>query len=435
MDADISLTMGLRDYEAQNPLDEFKLSIKSLSKKTEAFYLMALDEFCKFHDTTPSKLYDWVVENQASKQSSKSLAIRHAFEDFRKYLIEEKGLSPNTAQNYRKALNKFLKANGLNQLPSERGKTVGAKAVKSITKEQIREMISYTGTDMRVRALIYTVKDAGLRVSDLEQLTVEYYQGMRRMFDTQGREFRFWKEPLITRKAGVNAYVCLGPEAITAIDNYIVNRESGAIFRTISNSSESSMVITKGPRKGQRINRKGSTADQPMRKTNITNVFLSYSKPLRDRGIRITAHSFRKFFLNAWTVQGFKDHGKLFVGKSLGKNDGAYIDTENGDLEKLYMENYNSVLGLEDTSTVDTVRKLEHKLRNQEKQLDEMQNNLNNSLLSTAQTLNLALKHMNKQQALETLTLLQNRQLIIKKSPEQILKELDETMKQKLTEQ
>ena len=373
MDADLSLSMGLQDYVSKTPYEEFELSIKGLSEKTRMGYPMALDEFCKFHGTTPNKLYRFEAENQASKQSSKKLAIRHAFEDFRMHLIKEKGLNPNTAQNYKKALNKFLTANGLNPLTSERGKSIGAKAVKSITKEQIRDVIDYTGTDVRLRAIIYTLKDTGLRVSDLAQLTVEYFNGMRREYDIQGREFRFWSEALTTKKAGVNAYVCLGPESIKALKNYIRRRESGPIFLTIVTGKESRMTITKGPRKGERIIRKGSKAGQPMRKTNITSVVLSATKPLRARGIRITAHSFRKFFLNAWTSKGLDKYGKLFAGKSLGRNDGAYIAKENGELEKIYIENYDEVLGLEDTRTVKELQKTQDEMSRLKKEVAQLQ--------------------------------------------------------------
>ncbi len=341
--------MGLQDFEVNTPLEEFTLSLSGLSEKTQRLYPMALEEFCKFHDITPQELYVWESGNQTSVDTKNKLRMKRAFEKFRQHLIEVKGLNPNTAQNYKKAVNKYLTANGLNPIPSERGKTVGSKSSRSITKDQIREVIDYARTDLRARALIYTMKDCGLRVGDIAQLTVEYFNDMRRKTDERGNEFRFWSEEYTTQKSKVNAHICLGPESIKALKNYIGTRETGAIFLTITTASDNSMVITKGPRRGERITRKGSEAGQPMRKTAITNLIINRTNPLRNRKIKVTSQSIRKFFLNAWTSKGLDKYGKLFAGKSLGRNDGAYVATENGELEKLYVDNYFEILALEDT--------------------------------------------------------------------------------------
>ena len=366
--------MGLQDfYEKRTPFEKFTLSLQDLSDKTRKSYTMFLTEFCKNLGNTPDELFALESENQASTDGDKKIALRLAFEAFRTYLIKEKKLNPNTARNYRKALNKFLIANGLNPLPSERGKSVGPKAVKSITKDRIRELLNYAGNKTRLRALILTAKDTGLRVSDLAQLTIEYFNSMQKKYDDQGREFRFWSEPLTTKKTGGNAHLCLGPESIEALKNYIGSRESGPIFTSNMNSRGGTMRITRGPDRGKEIPREGSKAGQALKGTAITNVFINHSKPLRDRGIRVTAHSFRKFFLNAWTVQGLKDFGKLFAGKSLGPNDGAYIDRENGNLETLYKEHYDKVLGLMDTRTAIELKETRDEVSRLKLQMEQMQ--------------------------------------------------------------
>ena len=365
--------MGLQDFEASTPSEEFTLSLSGLSDKTQRLYPMALEEFCKFHDTTPKELFIWESENQTSVDTKNKLRMKRAFEKFRQHLVEVKGLNPNTAQNYKKAVNKFLTSNGLNPIPSERGKTVGSKSSRSITKDQIRDVIDHAKTDLRARALIYTMKDTGLRVGDIAQLTIEYFNNMRRKTDEKGNEFRFWSDELRTQKAKINAHICLGPESIKSLKNYIGTRETGAIFLTITTASDNSMVITKGPRKGERITRRGSEAGQPMRKTAITNLLINRSKPLRNRNIKVSAQSLRKFFLNAWTSKGLDKYGKLFAGKSLGRNDGAYIATENGELEKLYMENYTKVLGLEDNGALEEVETLQKKIEGLEANLDDTQ--------------------------------------------------------------
>ena len=140
---------------------------------------MQLDQFCKYLGDSPNELYAIESVNQDSRESGDKLALRMAFEDFRKHLIENKGLNPNTAKNYKKALNRFLRANGLSELPRDEGKSVEANDVNLIIKDQIRHLLETAGNDYRLRALILTAKDTGLRVSDLAQLTVGYFNGMR----------------------------------------------------------------------------------------------------------------------------------------------------------------------------------------------------------------------------------------------------------------
>ncbi|MBQ03916.1 hypothetical protein CL673_04285 [Candidatus Bathyarchaeota archaeon] len=368
--------IGLKEYsENKTPLENFEFSLGNVSEKTRNGYLMQLDQFCKYLGDSPNELYAIESVNQDSRESGDKLALRMAFEDFRKHLIENKGLNPNTAKNYKKALNRFLRANGLSELPRDEGKSVEANDVNLIIKDQIRHLLETAGNDYRLRALILTAKDTGLRVSDLAQLTVGYFNGMRIDHDSRGREFRYWIKPLRTKKTGVNAYVCLGPESIQALKDYIGNNISGPIFRTIASTKGGKMRITRGPRRGEQISRKGSEAGLAMQKTAITNVFINHSRKLRQNGIRITAHSFRKFFLNAWTSQGLKDYGKRYAGKSLGNNDGAYTAKNNGILGGKYKELYDEVLGLEDTRTAEELKRTQNEINQLKTQLIELQRN------------------------------------------------------------
>jgi len=328
--------MVLKDYGGGTPLEEFEKSLGRLTPHTARQMRRQLQEFCEFHEEDANRLYDTIKTMGGS-------SLYYAWEDFRKHLIEEKGKHVNTAANYKKALNKFLKVNGLQTVRTERGEKVDSKGVKHITKLQIEGLLKEGVWKSRSRALTYVASQTGLRISDLALMTVEDFLGSIKHYDERGREFREWSEPITSQKTGVNAYVVMGPEAIQAIKNYIGTRTTGNIF----------------------VNEKAHAKVTNMTAGNIGLRLRDVTKPLRDQGFKITAHSFRKFYLNQWTYKGLKDYGKIASGKRINPSDEAYTEAiENGNLIERYMEFYSELWEIhgETSALQEQVKELEAKL-------------------------------------------------------------------------
>ena len=67
--------------------------------------------------------------------------------------------------------------------------------------------------------MITTLKDSGLRISDMVNLDVSDYTGAREVFNEAGEMFKVF-EPVRVVKTQTIAYVHIGPESIKDIDIY-----------------------------------------------------------------------------------------------------------------------------------------------------------------------------------------------------------------------
>ena len=83
-----------------------------------------------------------------------------------------------------------------------------------------------------------------------------------------------------------------------------------------------------------------------MSRKNMTMAIWSLVKPLRDEGIKVSAHSFRKRFLNDWRRDRQFLTGKYIAGKKIPQNDDAYVDIERDYFED-YMEHYFKYITLD----------------------------------------------------------------------------------------
>jgi len=347
--------LKLQDYEGRTPFERFKDAISNHSEGTQKLYLRCLNEFCNWLGTTPDELCEITHKWENSEKLADRGNLSQAVSDFIKELIEEKKVHPNTTRSYTKAINKLLKVNHLRPVRIENEKKVDYKGVDMIQPELIRELADITKTNYRLRALIMTLKDSGLRVSDIVHLTVEDYLSARRFRDNLFREYVAWSEPLTTKKNKVNAYIRLGPESVEWIDKYLGNRREGPLF-TKKNGD-------------------------PLNPHSVTTLINNLCKPLRDRGHKVSAHSFRKFFMSTFQANGQLNVGKMIAGKRISATDEPYLDMRSN-LDDIYKDVYNSErapLSIYESSQKEKVQDLEsdvEKLRvqstEQEKEILEL---------------------------------------------------------------
>jgi integrase len=307
--------LKLQEYEGRTPHQRFEASISNLSEGTQRLYRRNLNEFCNWVGVSPDTLCDQALKWENSDKIADRGNLSQAVSDYMKKRIEEEGVHPNTVRSYKKAINKLLKANHLRLVRIENERKVDYRGVDLIQPELIRELADITKTNYRLRALIMTLKDSGLRVSDIVLLTAEDYMSARRFRDDHFRVYVAWSEPFTTQKNSVNAYIRLGPESVEWIDKYLGNRKHGPLF-TKKNG-------------------------EPLKPHTVSTLITHLCKPLQDRGHNVSAHSFRKFFMSTFQVNGQLNAGKIIAGKRINPTDEPYLDLRSH-LDNIYKEVYNS---------------------------------------------------------------------------------------------
>lgn len=350
--------LELENFSAGTPMEEFEKALLELDDETAARYRGYLNDFCSQMSTTPQRLHDLALKWSRSDKTAERLSMKKAWIAYYNGLIAE-GVHANTAGTKKNGINKFLDANGL---PKIRGgnKGVAYRGQDTIRAEEVRRVLGLRMSE-RLRALVLTLDQSGVRCSDAVQFTVEDFR-MARQEIRRGKRFRTWREPLISEKTGIAVPVCLGPEAIEAIENYVKNRQSGHIFLR-----EKGMFHWTPGENGKRI-RTGERTEKgsPMSRKNVTMAVWGLVRPLREEGLKVSAHSFRKRFLDDWRRDRDLYTGKYIAGKKINSNDGAYMDIERDYFEK-YIAHYFEYISLDQTDT--EIEHLNEKIKTLEAQL------------------------------------------------------------------
>ena len=335
-------------------MEEFEKALRSKNPSTQQHYRTHLETFSKWLDATPNEIVVFHKQKLASSNPSDAQQLRYAFEEFRdKYLIEELGLRKTTAIGYLNPINLLLSANSLGKLKQNWNERSYQGKI-AITHDQIQEVLGYCGLDLRARALILVAKDTGLRRSDISQLLIEDFNGSQKFYDNQGREFRKWKTQMITKKNGALANIHLGYESIEAIKNYLGNRTTGHIFLVMKNNNR---------------HYKYSRIGEPMTADNVGKAINKKLEPLRKRGINVTSHSLRKFFLTQMTGNGMiLEMTKMLCGKTVPYNDLTYLQWGDQITDK-YMEVYDKALAINRTTI--EMKKFEHRIAELEWELND----------------------------------------------------------------
>jgi len=113
-----------------------------------------------------------------------------------------------------------------NEKPS--GSHAGAD---NIPKEMIRESLKHCGDEFPYRniAIMFFMKDCGLRESDVGELSIRDYRQARSRAQYNSNSEPFMTiDPIKTGKENVHAWIHLGPESIEAIDQYLVKERNSS---------------------------------------------------------------------------------------------------------------------------------------------------------------------------------------------------------------
>lgn len=253
-------------------------ALKRRSPSTVESYRRYMTKFLEWSSLTMEELYNLQKKALASDDLRDSDEAVHLVGEYMDHM-QSQGLSNSTQNMFLKAMNSFFEANKLPFNSKSLRKRRISNGVQRITKTDIHALYLYAlgrGPALKARnkALYMFLKDSGLRVSDASNMDVEDYLGAR-IVEVGGVPFRVFK-PFSTLKTGDLAHTILGPESTSHIDKMIGDRTSGPLF-----------TDTQGRRwKG------------PAMTTHVMNS----RRSALGNSIRVSAHSFRKFFVT--TLEG-----------------------------------------------------------------------------------------------------------------------------------
>jgi integrase len=224
---------------------------------------------------------DEVLAQRIQDTASPDRRTQKRFESlFRQFLAHEKtkDYAPLTLQTIYASVRSFFEIHEYPLLMRKKDYPTGdSNGAEAATKEQIFKALNFNGRDKpTTTALMLTIKDAALRVSDMRLLKCDI------ILDNPDADFIPIKR--ITQKTKLLAKTFIGEEAITALKAYLDRRRKGSrkvAPEVITKDSPLFRTWTAGKVK-------------PMSRTNMST--LVRNTFLRAGIKRVSAHSLRRYF-------------------------------------------------------------------------------------------------------------------------------------------
>lgn len=408
---------------------ERKLSTKSASFRRNATSM--LNTFLDRYSLTFEDIYSKQVEIERAIKNGEMEPYENDWlpnlvKDFMKEMIED-GKSPGYARQINSYMRFFCKASHINyQLDREdvpQGDSIG-KTV--ISHRQILTIWDRCTKEfkLRNRALIAFLKDSGLRPIDVSRLDVDDY--LEALEASPNPEFATFK-PILTTKKGRKAYPIVGPDAIEALNLYLVERKTGALFE-----AKEMIRGTKQPKEGLKR----------MASMDVSSVFSTLTKGLVN-GDHVSAYSLRKFHstsLNAprpdLDLPSMNEaYIAILQGKKRPGSFGPYNQPwETGALLKEYIRHYRKLSLNPDGGgfTITQIQDQNKRIETLEKELSELKQRNDGAFQGATHWFHEALRHMPQEQFMETLNKMGKEQLVFEKTPDQMMEEFRKILDERL---
>jgi integrase len=295
-------------------LDEVLVNRRPSTKRGYRFFLTRFNEFL-------GETADAMIARRKRDLQSESPRVKKRYENYLKkfdaHLVEENA-SIGTRRHVWAAIRSFFRAFDLDlrftRADAPQGESIENRAA---TKAEIRLLAQLT--DTRGRAVVYTLKDTGIRVSDLARLQVGDVDLVA--------EYPILK--LRTQKRGIVAVTVLGSEAQAAIREYLTSREYGT-----------DVVPPEAITKRSPLIRQNSVEVKAMTPAALTVLLqrLRNTAKLRD----ISAHSLRRFFDTALEAAGVHPNWiDRLIGHKLVASRGSYSKPTDTQLRDAYIQAYD----------------------------------------------------------------------------------------------
>lgn len=201
-----------------------------LAVNTQRSYKLYFDRFLDFCGCDAEELYVWQrrLLDDGDPRSNREVVRRLV--EFMNGLMDE-GYASGSVVIAVNAVKSFMAANAL-VFPVRRSDVprVVTGGSRVVGLDEIRLLLDHVDNQYwdRNTAVIFMLKDTGLRESDISGMDVVDYLGAELLEEDSGC-FRVFK-PYVTRKTGEIAYPHIGDEAIDAVDRYLGGRREGPLF-------------------------------------------------------------------------------------------------------------------------------------------------------------------------------------------------------------
>lgn len=260
--------------------------LKTKAESTRAEYLRNFRRFLERWDLSPEALFEMRMSDVKSDDPRDVRRI----EGMVKTMMAEKhkaGASASTCRILRQSVSSFFESQGLELRFRSRDVPRGvSNGSRIILADGIREIYDNMASGMKTRnrAVLMLLKDTGLRISDLAALNVGHYMDAEIVKNDYDETFKVL-EDIATKKTGAIAYPHLGPEAVDAVDDYLLELVTETSMGGVSNKldADSPLIVNE---RGERIKTR-----------TLTGIFTRQKRRLGKRGRKISAHSLRKFHL------------------------------------------------------------------------------------------------------------------------------------------
>jgi integrase len=323
--------------------------LASKAPATKLKYQAYFQKFCAFTKKSPDELIAQRKTDMKADDPREQRGIENCLKGFILQL-REGGNSPATQQIGYASIKSFFESNEyplrMKRSDYPKGESLG---VRAITKPAIRQILEDTKRmkdKKKIIALVMFLKDTGLGVSDVGNFK---YGDVKRGLD---QNLEFIPLQLLRQKTKTITKPFLGPEAITALKEYLEERQHGTQRiepETLTDSSPLFRTNQNGPVK--RISRGGLSS-------------MMRFQCCKTGQVKLSAHSFRKYVQTSLDVAGVSPNIiDRILGHVLSGSRDPYSQPTDGQLLDAYRTAYPALRVYSDQNEVaERVSKLEEQI-------------------------------------------------------------------------
>lgn len=353
--------------------DYFTDELSGMNTETAKVYLRYMKRFLIERDQTAEEFYEYVKDHLENEDRRKMKKLSHELDTFYRALITEKGLHIQTVMNYQNGVLKFLEANMLKSRLQYRLKVNGD--VKRVHPEsftsggkdkaessEIRKLIHYQGEPRNI-SVILTMRDTGLRVSDIALLQIKHIQGILDNPTIEWYTFEITPKKNLKQTTPLKANPVMGTESVEALRRWLELREEQ---HGLDNSDPNGYVYC-----AVYDNLKGTRRGAPVHPTTFSNMIRITRKKA---GIKkeISPHSLRKTHSTNLTGAGVPERWvNVMQGKKGTGTQGVYQKPNPEELIKVYRDAYH-VLSLDGKSQSEEMSDLRSQVETLNEKLEYM---------------------------------------------------------------
>jgi site-specific recombinase XerD len=299
--------------------------LATLAEGTRVNYLRYFKAFCKFADMTADEILTQRTQDQTSKDPKIQRRIESLFRQFLKYEAEA-GYAPETQKTIFACIRSFFEIHDTPLVMRRKDYPKGeANGVRRATKDLILKALEHPkNKSLTLNAIIATINDSGLGVSDLRLLKCDL------ILDNPNKNLIMLK--LLRKKTKTLAKTFLGEESITALKKYIEHRQRG------TRSTPPEPITRESPL--FRTHRKGTP--RPMRRENISQLVQNAFLKIGEK--HIAAHSLRKALQTNLEKGGMPTNwiDQVLAHKLINSRDAYSLPTDE-ELQEAYEKAYDTI--------------------------------------------------------------------------------------------